>query len=48
MRLHAKNIAMAVGAKGELVDILAQRMVEEGEVNFQKAKQLLDELRCKT
>jgi hydroxymethylglutaryl-CoA reductase len=44
MSLHARNIAVAAGAKGELVDKVAERMVEEKKVRADRAKEILDEL----
>ncbi len=48
MKLHARNLAVSAGAKGELVDRIAERMVEEGRVSFSRAKELLEELSEKT
>ncbi len=44
MKLHARNIAMSVGAKGELVDLVVQRMLEEGVIRVDRAKEILEEL----
>jgi len=44
LRLHARNIATTAGAKGELVDIIASRMIEEGNVNYGRALELFKEL----
>lgn len=44
MKLHARNIAIAAGAKGELIDIVARRMVEEKKIRMDRAKEILDEL----
>ena len=44
MKLHARNIAMSVGATGELIDLVVQRMVEEGVIRMDRAKEILDEL----
>jgi len=43
MRLHAKNIAMNAGAKGDLVFLIAEIMSEEGNISQQRAAQLLAE-----
>jgi len=45
MELHAKNLALAVGAKGDEVDKIAEKMVKEGNVSMSRAKELLEELR---
>ncbi|GBC75748.1 3-hydroxy-3-methylglutaryl-coenzyme A reductase [archaeon HR06] len=44
MRLHDKNIAIMAGAKGELIDIIAKRMIDENWINYDRAKELLKEL----
>lgn len=45
MSLHARNIAIMAGAKGELIDIIADRMVEERKIRMDRAKELLEEYR---
>lgn len=45
MKLHAKNIAIMAGAPPELADRIADIMVSEGNVRFDRAKELLEELR---
>ena len=42
MRLHAKNLAMMVGARGDLIDKIAEIMIEEDNVSYQRAKELLE------
>ncbi len=44
MKLHAKNIAIMAGASPELADKIADIMVSEGNVRFDRAKELLEEL----
>jgi hydroxymethylglutaryl-CoA reductase len=44
MSLHARNIAMSIGATGNLIDIIADKMVEEGNVKADRAKELLAEI----
>jgi len=44
MRLHAKNIAIMAGARGELIDIIAKRMIDENWINYDRARELLKEL----
>jgi hydroxymethylglutaryl-CoA reductase len=46
MGLHARQVAMAVGAHGPEIDTLAQRMVEEHQIKPARAQALLDELRA--
>ena len=43
MSLHAKNIAMMAGAKGKDIDIIAEAMVREKNINVNRAKELLEE-----
>lgn len=45
MKLHARSMAIAVGAQGELVDTVADRMIKENKVRFDRAKQILEELK---
>ncbi len=45
MELHARNVAATAGAKGDEVDIVASKMVEEKRINTERAKEILEELR---
>jgi len=45
MRLHARNLASAAGAQGELADKVAEAMVREKKIRFDRAKELVEELR---
>ena len=45
MKLHARQIAMAAGATGELVARLAERLVAEGTIRIDRAEAILQELR---
>jgi len=45
MSLHAKNIAVMAGAKGDEIDRLADRLVQEGKVKLDRAKELLEKMR---
>ncbi|MCD6469917.1 hydroxymethylglutaryl-CoA reductase, degradative [Candidatus Bathyarchaeota archaeon] len=47
MELHARNIAITAGATGELIDVIAERMVEERKIRMDRAKELLEEYRRK-
>ncbi|RLF31244.1 MAG: hydroxymethylglutaryl-CoA reductase, degradative [Thermoplasmata archaeon] len=47
MSLHAKNIAVMAGAKGDEIDIIARKMVEEKKVRLDRAKEILEEIRRK-
>jgi len=44
MALHAKNIAITAGAKGEQIDKTAEIMVREGKVRVDRAKEILEQL----
>ncbi|RLF58679.1 MAG: hydroxymethylglutaryl-CoA reductase, degradative [Thermoplasmata archaeon] len=44
MELHAQNIAVMAGAKGDQIDEIAQRMIKEGKIRLDRAKELLEEL----
>jgi hydroxymethylglutaryl-CoA reductase len=44
MALHARNVAATAGARGEQVDIIAEKLVKEKNVKVERAKELLDEL----
>ena len=46
MSLHAKNIAAMAGAVGEEIDLVAKRLVEEGKIRVDRAKEILEELRA--
>jgi len=43
MSLHARNIAIAAGATGDLIDVVAAKMVEERKVRMDRAKELVDQ-----
>lgn len=45
MELHAKNVAIAAGAEGELIEKVADQMAKEGRVNAQRAQVLVEEYR---
>ncbi len=43
MKLHARNMAISAGATGKMVDIVAQKMVEERKVRYDRAKELVEQ-----
>ena len=43
MSLHARNVAISVGAKGDLIEKVSARMVAERKVRVDRAKELLEE-----
>jgi len=42
MSLHARNIAVAAGATGKLIDFVAEKMVEEHKIRMDRAKELIE------
>jgi hydroxymethylglutaryl-CoA reductase len=44
MSLHSRNIAIAAGATGALIDQIAEIMIKEKKVRLNRAKELLEEL----
>lgn len=45
MSLHAKNIAVMVGAQGEEIDIVAKQLAAEGKVRVDRAEAILKQVR---
>ncbi len=43
MSLHARNMAVAAGATGELIDLVAEKMVRERKIRVDRAKELIEE-----
>ncbi|MFD2210329.1 hydroxymethylglutaryl-CoA reductase, degradative [Virgibacillus halophilus] len=41
MALHSRSVAIAAGATGEMIDMVAQKLVEEKEIRIGKAKELV-------
>lgn len=41
MRLHARNIAVIAGAKGNQIDFVAKRISDENNINLKRAKEIL-------
>jgi hydroxymethylglutaryl-CoA reductase len=44
MTLHARNIATSIGAKGKMIDLVAERLVAEKKIRMDRAKEILEEL----
>ena len=42
MRLHAKNMAITAGAKGERIDEIASQMAEEKNISVTRAKEIME------
>ncbi len=47
MSLHARNIAVMVGATGDFIDLVAEKMVAEKKVRMDRAKEILEGLKAK-
>lgn len=45
MALHARSVAMTAGAAGDLIDIIAQQLVEAKDIRVSKAEELLNNYR---
>jgi hydroxymethylglutaryl-CoA reductase len=45
MSLHAKNLAVTAGAKGEDIDKVSKKMIEEKNISVSRAKEILEEIR---
>jgi len=45
MNLHAKNIAVMAGAKGDEIDKVADQLVKEAKVKLDRAKEILQDIR---
>lgn len=43
MRMHARQLALAAGAQGDLVTRVVQTMISEGQIRLERAKTLVQE-----
>ena len=48
MKLHARNIAAMAGAEGDLIYVVANRIVKENNININRAKEILKSLSSKS
>ena len=46
MKLHSRNIACEAGAKGNEIDIVAEKLIVSGSISVSKAQNFLSEIRC--
>ena len=44
IKLHARNLAVAAGAKAEQIDEIVQKMIHENNISLNRAKELLDQI----
>jgi len=47
MALHARNVAIAAGATGDLIDLIIEKMVKERKIRLDRAKELIEEYKAK-
>jgi hydroxymethylglutaryl-CoA reductase len=47
MKLHAKNVAVMAGAKGDLIDRVAEAIVKEKKIRVDRAREVLEKLQAK-
>jgi len=45
MSLHARNVAATAGARGDLVDEIAEQLIKEKMIKVERAKEILEELK---
>ena len=45
MGLHARNLAVQVGAEGKEIDAVAEKLKQSGKVRADKAEEILAEIR---
>ncbi len=45
MSLHAKNIAVMAGANEDQIDIVSNKMIKEGNIKLDRAKEILEEIK---
>ena len=45
MRLHARNLVVMAGAEGDLIDRAVEALVESGEIRFDKAQEIVKQLK---
>ncbi|MEM5835275.1 MAG: hydroxymethylglutaryl-CoA reductase, degradative [Candidatus Aenigmatarchaeota archaeon] len=44
MELHARNLAIMAGAKGNLIEKVVEIMIKDGKISFENAKRILSEI----
>jgi len=44
MKLHARHVAMSAGATGQLIDLVAAKMIDEGKIREDRARELVGQL----
>jgi hydroxymethylglutaryl-CoA reductase len=44
MRLHARNVAATAGARGELIEKVAEQLIKEKNIKVERAKEILEDI----
>jgi hydroxymethylglutaryl-CoA reductase len=44
MRLHARNVAATAGARGDLIEKVAEQLIKEKNIKVERAKEILEEI----
>jgi hydroxymethylglutaryl-CoA reductase len=44
MKLHARNLAIMAGASDKIVETVVERLIESGQIGFQKGKEIVESL----
>ncbi len=47
MKLHARNLAVMAGAPPDMVDLVVEKLIREGRISFDRAKEIVEELMSK-
>ncbi|MCJ7713810.1 3-hydroxy-3-methylglutaryl-CoA reductase, partial [Candidatus Bathyarchaeota archaeon] len=45
MALHARNVAIAAGAKKENINLIVEKMIKENKIIIDRAKELIEEIK---
>ena len=45
MKLHARNLAIMAGASDNVIETVVEKLIESGQIGFQKAKEIVDNLK---
>ena len=45
MALHARNVAIAAGAKKENINLIVEKMIKENKIRIDRAKELIEEIK---
>lgn len=45
MKLHSRNLAISAGATGRIIDVISERMIQEGNISLTRAREILNSIR---